>query len=221
LAEAQAAIEPFTNEAHCCKSSSQGEGRGGATGSGLLYSTYLGGSSGENGFGIAMDTSGNAYVTGQTNSSNLPTTAGAFQTPFSGGDAFVAKIGVAATPTDFVIGDLNAVVGNHVTFWGAQWPQQNSLSGGPAPSSFKGFANSPNPNPPACGGTWRSRPSNSSGPPESVPADIAVIVSSSITRSGSTISGNVPKIVIVHTDPSYDGDPDHPGTGTVVGIVCP
>jgi hypothetical protein len=168
-----------------------------------------------------VDTSGNAYVTGQTSSTNFPITAGAFQTTYGGGgDAFVTKFAGAVT-TSFVIGDLNALVGNHVTFWGAQWAHQNSLSGGPAPSSFKGFANSPNPNPPACGGTWQSRPRNISGPPESVPADITVIVSSSITKSGSTISGNVPEIVIVHTDPGYGPDPSHPGTGTVTGVICP
>ena len=139
--------------------------------------------------------------------------------------AWFTRIGKFAFPTppatSFVIGDLNAVLGNHVMFWGAQWANNNSLSGGPAPSSFKGFANLPNPNPPACGGTWQSGPGNSSKPPHSVPADITVIVSSSITQSHSTINGNVPEIVIVHTDPGYDGDPGHPGTGTVTGVICP
>ena len=51
--------------------------------------------------------------------------------------------------------------------------------------------------------------------------DIAVIVSSSITQSRSTINGNVPEIAIVHTDPGYDGDPSHPGTGTITGFICP
>jgi hypothetical protein len=46
----------------------------------LSYSTYLGGTGNDYGYGIAVDGSGNAYVTGQTYSTNFPTTAGAFQT---------------------------------------------------------------------------------------------------------------------------------------------
>src|SRR5262249_57351392 len=61
------------------------------------YSTYLGGSSVDSGLGIALDSSGNAYVTGQTTSTNFPTTTGAYQTTQGGGtDAFVTKI-IAAT----------------------------------------------------------------------------------------------------------------------------
>ena len=44
----------------------------------VVYSAYLGGSSDEQGFGIVADTSGNAYVAGYTQSSNFPTTVGAF-----------------------------------------------------------------------------------------------------------------------------------------------
>src|SRR5262249_22917623 len=58
----------------------------------LLYSTYLGGSSSELSNGIAVDTSGNAYIAGQTASTDFPT-ANAFQGhAHAGGDAFVAKI---------------------------------------------------------------------------------------------------------------------------------
>ena len=64
-------------------------------GSALVYSTYLGAVniSGITVTGIAVDSSGNAYVTGVTSSSNFPTSAGAFQTSLAGGwDAFVTKL---------------------------------------------------------------------------------------------------------------------------------
>jgi hypothetical protein len=63
------------------------------TGSGLLYSTYLGGGGEEAGFGVTVDAAGNAYVTGFTNSANFPVTSGAFQPAYSGSsDGFVAKL---------------------------------------------------------------------------------------------------------------------------------
>lgn len=57
----------------------------------LVYCTYLGGSVSDEGTGVAVDSSGNAYLTGITASANFPTTAGAFQTKSDGG-VFVAKI---------------------------------------------------------------------------------------------------------------------------------
>jgi hypothetical protein len=63
-------------------------------GSALVYSTYLGGSGNDFGIGIAVDSAGNAYVTGTTDSTNLPTTLGAFDRSFNGGsaDIFVTKL---------------------------------------------------------------------------------------------------------------------------------
>jgi hypothetical protein len=59
------------------------------------YSTYLGGSGGDSGYGIAVDGAGNAYVVGQTESGNFPTRH-ALDTDLGGSsDAFVAKIGPA------------------------------------------------------------------------------------------------------------------------------
>jgi len=73
-----------------------------AAGSALIYSTYLGGSGngvneGDNGYGIVVDMSGNAYVTGSTVSSNFPTTPGALQTAYASayGLAFVSKFSFA------------------------------------------------------------------------------------------------------------------------------
>jgi pimeloyl-ACP methyl ester carboxylesterase len=74
-----------------------------ATGSALIYSTFLGGSAYDIGSGIAVDRSGATYITGYTRSSNFPSTPGAFDTTFGGGDcsaypcsdAFVVKLNAA------------------------------------------------------------------------------------------------------------------------------
>lgn len=75
-----------------------------STGTAFVYSTYLGGIGPDFGYGIALDSGGNAYVTGATGSTNFPITPGAFQTVCNGGsdcavnlDAFVTKISSAGT----------------------------------------------------------------------------------------------------------------------------
>src|SRR6185437_8790526 len=58
----------------------------------LQWSTYYGGSSGDAGYGVGTDGSGNVYITGKTGSTSGITTSGAYQTSFGGsGDAFLAK----------------------------------------------------------------------------------------------------------------------------------
>lgn len=85
-------------------------------GKSLVYSTYLGGSSDDGGFAIALDSSNNAYVAGTTLSRNFPTTTGAYQTvnqgsggqenfplfggglsAIVGGDVFISKINPAGS----------------------------------------------------------------------------------------------------------------------------
>ncbi|MEP7289163.1 MAG: SBBP repeat-containing protein [Chloroflexota bacterium] len=69
-----------------------------AAGSALVYSTYLGGTDFDDGIGIAVDSSGNAYVTGFTQSTNFPTTAGAYQTVSASSlNAFVTKLNAAGS----------------------------------------------------------------------------------------------------------------------------
>jgi DNA-binding beta-propeller fold protein YncE len=114
----------------------------------------------------------------------------------------------------FVIGNQDAVFGKRVTFSDAQWSTLNSLSSGPAPASFKGFASQTPTNPPRCGNRWTSRPGESSSPPVAVPELTAVIASSSIGKSSASIGGDAPAVVVVRTDPGL------PGKGTVAGIVC-
>ena len=94
------------------------------TGTTLVYSTYLGGTGFDRGTGIALDASGNAYVTGMTSSDNFPTTSSAFQPAFGGGicgtsacsDAFVAKIQAdgAALAYSTYLGGSNADFGQGI-----------------------------------------------------------------------------------------------------------
>jgi hypothetical protein len=119
----------------------------------------------------------------------------------------------------FVIGDGNSATGTSVEFWGAQWRKHNSLSGGLAPASFKGFA--ADPTTPSCGVNWTTDPGNSTPPPDGpLPSFMGVIVTSHSTKSGPTISGDTVHIVVVQTNPGYAPNPGHRGTGTVVAQVC-
>lgn len=82
-----------------------------ADGASLVYSTYLGGWRPETGDAIAVDTTGKAYVTGNTGSNvnanvslrPFPTTPGAFQTNFTGGNSasFVTRLSAAGNALDY------------------------------------------------------------------------------------------------------------------------
>jgi hypothetical protein len=58
----------------------------------LIFSSYLGGNSGDRGRAIDVDKQGNVYITGETGSTNFPVTSGAYDTTNSGQDAFVVKM---------------------------------------------------------------------------------------------------------------------------------
>jgi hypothetical protein len=62
-----------------------------SSGTGLIYSTYLGGSDTDDACGLAVNANGNAFVVGETYSTNFPTRY-AYQTDQGGGDAFVTEL---------------------------------------------------------------------------------------------------------------------------------
>ena len=69
-----------------------------ADGTELAYATFLGGSNREEGYAIAVDGAGSAYVAGITYSFDFPTTEGAFDTILDEGDgAFVVKVNAGGT----------------------------------------------------------------------------------------------------------------------------
>ncbi len=120
----------------------------------------------------------------------------------------------------FAIGDGSAATGSGVTFWSSHWVRDNSVSHGSGPSSFEGFAGDVPSTPPDCGGTWTTSPGNSASPVDTVPAYMGVAVSSSISKHGNVISGDIVGIVVVKTSPGYAPDPGHAGTGIVVATYC-
>jgi hypothetical protein len=87
------------------------------TGSALVYSTFLGGNKSDNGYGVAIDGAGNAYVTGDTLSIDFPT-MNPLQAIFGGKrDGFVAKLNIAAGTTTTVSSSPNpSAYGQAVTF---------------------------------------------------------------------------------------------------------
>jgi len=122
----------------------------------------------------------------------------------------------------FVIGDVEPhAVGNVVNFWGAQWWKNNIMSGlttpGASRASFKGFATRAEI---LCGGFWESLPGNSSSPPATLAADIAVIVTSTVIKNGPNLSGDIKEVVLVHQDGGYGPNPGHAGNGVVTSIAC-
>ena len=100
-----------------------------ASGSGLIYSTYLGGGGGDVGNAIALDPSGNAYIGGFTNSTNFPVTYGAYDTTFYGPEAaFVSKFGFATAPSTDQVTVGTSPAGLSFSVDGASYTAQQILT---------------------------------------------------------------------------------------------
>jgi WD40 repeat protein len=176
----------------------------------------------------AQTCTGTTDATGTVNCSilvNQPLGPGTVAANFTGDALYLPSSSGAATilfafPAQgaFVLGDQTA--SGAVEFWGDDWATVNMLSGGPAPDAFKGFAANTS-EPPACGSTWTTNPGSSSQPPAgTLPSFMGVVVSTTVSQSGSTISGDVSKIIVVTPNPGYEPDLGHLGTGTVVATFC-
>ncbi len=112
-----------------------------ASGAGLVYCGYIGGAGADYGRGIAVDSLGNAYVTGNTSSTEVtfPVTGGPDLTSNGGDDAFIAKVNAAGTALVYcgyigglgvdygaavaVDGSGNAYVTGHTSSWEATFPE--------------------------------------------------------------------------------------------------
>jgi uncharacterized repeat protein (TIGR01451 family) len=126
-------------------------------------------------------------------------------------------VGFAPNGGAFVVGDGST--SGTVTFWATNWSTLNKVSGGMAPSPFKGYALTPTV--PSCGTTWSTGPGTSPPPPPGpLPATIAVIVTSKVNKSGASITGNTVHIVVVSTKPGYSPSGGTPGTGTIIATIC-
>ena len=128
----------------------------------LLYVTYLGGKGDDVGDAIAVDSTGNAYVTGYTSSTDFPTVKGSYQTTFGGhganqnlppfGDAFVAKLnptGTALVYSTYLggsgdeIGTAIAVDSSGSAYVGGSTLSTNFPTKNAYQPSFKGFGGNP------------------------------------------------------------------------------
>lgn len=176
-----------------------------------------------NGSGVANC----SIAVSQSLGTSIPITAS-----FPDGDTFYLPSSASTTAVvfafpsrgAFVLGDLSAVGSGTQTWWDSTWAKLNDLGDGASVSAFKGFAGTvslPTATPPAsCGGPWSTSGGTSPAPPETVPSFMGVLVASGTAKSGSTISGNTAKIVVVQTNPGYAPNAGSPGTGVIVATYC-
>jgi len=124
-----------------------------ADGSTLVYSTFIGGTGTDQALGLAIDSSGNAYITGQTRSGDYPVTSGAFDESHNGGtgDNFVTKLNATGTGlvystylggSGFDLGENIAVDSSGNAYVVTQTPSTNfPTTGGVFNSTYGGGSN--------------------------------------------------------------------------------
>jgi Beta-propeller repeat/Abnormal spindle-like microcephaly-assoc'd, ASPM-SPD-2-Hydin/HYDIN/CFA65/VesB-like, Ig-like domain len=175
------------------------------TGTARLYSTYIGGNGDDWNRGVVVDSSGNAYVTGYTTSSNFPT-VNPYQPAYSGGnDAFIAKIGptgstllyssyLGGTGDDFARGiaadnNGNAYIVGY-TNSSSNFPIQGALQGAYGGGPYDAFVAKFNTNQPGVASLIYSTLLGDSGDDEGIA--IAIDSSGNAYLAGSTTSTAFP-----------------------------
>ena len=210
-----------------------------AAGSALTYSTYLGGSGTDVGRGIALDSSGNAYVTGSTMSSDFPA-AIPFQGSIAGGqDAFVTKLNAAGSALSYstYLGDSgfdkakaiavdsagNAYITGETnsTDFPTAGPVQATLGGGSDIFVTKVNPGTPTP----------TSPPTSTPPPAPTPTPTPILTPTStptpfppltVVPADQIISVSAPEggvVQVVH--PNAPADVSVPGSGVTMSFPAP
>lgn len=115
------------------------------SGTALVYSTYLGGTGTDSGYAIAVDATGNAYVTGYVDSADFPITPGAYDESFNGGpDAFVTKLDliplIPATLTLSPAAGTNPVGTSHTVTATVKVPRARGAADNPVPNVIVRFS---------------------------------------------------------------------------------
>lgn len=186
-----------------------------AAGSALVYSSYIGGNLEDVGNAIAIDSSDAAYITGYTNSTNFPTSVGAFQTTAGGAaDAFVSKINAAGSAIVYstYIGGTLADVANDIKVSGsgfayvtgytssANFPTLDPLQvTNPGTSAFVTVLNTT--------GTGLRFSSSYGGSATDEGTGIALLNADTIFIAGYTVSDNFPRTTGVYQS-TYRGQGD-------------
>lgn len=138
-------------------------------------------------------------------------------------------------PAAFVVWGGNAgglSLGQRVNFWGHSWAKQVTAGDYKAHGDFKGFADTVNQyricqptartsgSPRLTDACWNTKPGQSF-PPETIPAYIGVIVTTSMDKDGPRDYGNIAAFVIVKVDPepAYGPTPGKPGFGIITAVI--
>jgi hypothetical protein len=186
----------------------------------LSYSSFLGGSGTDAAFAVAVDASGEAYVTGYTASTDFPVTAGDFQATYGGGfdDAFVAKVNAAGSALLYstYLGGSQADIGNGITFDSSGNAYVTGSTGSP------NFPTTPGVYEPNCGSDNCGTDSSFAFVTKLNPTGSALVYSTYLGGTGSFISAGGAAIAVDASGNAYvTGENEEKNFPTTPGVFQP